>query len=441
MTKRYTSRALTIVYFSLIAIALVTIHWSVFHLTTDDLEQLYAKNRLLRIQSYAQHYLNKHPRGDLDKLTLFSISSQELSTDADTETRSLMQNIELYFDFSAIPSQFPQPETMAFDELIELRPTTTEVQAYYVVKTRLQLTEGPVNVYFVIDNNLFEFSEEQLLSVHSKQILITLILLFISLIVIITIASKLTAPITRLANMLAQRSPNDLSPITIDNVATSELATLINTFNTYQQRIQTMVTRERSFNRYASHELRSPLMVMTGAVNIMEANDSPEVRTKQLQRLKKTTTEMSEFVETLLSLTKTEDSRHAQQRRLDEQEILNIVSTHEHLLFGKSVTWHLDMQSSPSITIPEFAFHILLGNIIKNAFAYTHNGEVHITVNDTMIQVKDTGNGLRCDKSNDAVEGYGLGLLLVRDICHRYHWTFSLEDNQDNGCTVDIQFN
>lgn len=439
MKRRYSSRKITFFYFSIIAIALATIHWSVFEFTTEDLERLYAKNRLERIKNYAAHYLNKHPEGNLKKMVLFSISSDEVENEEEANAESLSQNIELYFDFSAIPGHFPRPQDIAYDELVELEFTPEDDQSYFVIKTTLHLTKRSLDVYFVIDNNLFELSEEQLLSVHSKQILITLLLIVISLLVIIYISTILTKPIKQLAQLLEKRSSDNLAPISLERIATTELATLIQTFNSYQERIKDMLVRERSFNRFASHELRSPLMVMTGAVNIMEASDDPEVIAKQIGRLKKTTREMSEFVETLLTLSKVDAPEYISPRQLNEQEITNIISTHEHLLRGKPVSWRLNMIDLPNISIPEFALHILLGNVVKNAFAYTQSGEVVITVNKNSIQVTDTGSGLTKTQDRESNEGYGLGLLLVRDICHRYQWEFSINDNQDVGCNVMIK--
>jgi signal transduction histidine kinase len=90
--------------------------------------------------------------------------------------------------------------------------------------------------------------------------------------------------------------------------------------------------------------------------------------------------------------------------------------------------------------MPEFSFHILLGNIIKNAFAYTQYGEIVINVMPTYIEVIDTGKGTDGESIRESVDGYGLGLLLVKDICHRYGWTFTLNNNLKNGCTAKVEF-
>ena len=90
------------------------------------------------------------------------------------------------------------------------------------------------------------------------------------------------------------------------------------------------------------------------------------------------------------------------------------------------------------IDIPEYAFHILLGNVIKNAFAYTQIGSVNVKVYCDKIEVLDTGKGVSIDTPK--VEGYGLGLLLVRDICHRYGWYFDLINRDKHGTYATIYY-
>ena len=40
----------------------------------------------------------------------------------------------------------------------------------------------------------------------------------------------------------------------------------------------------------------------------------------------------------------------------------------------------------------------------------------------------------------DGIESYGLGLLLVRDICHRYDWQFHLNSGREQGSVAQVVF-
>nr|WP_272873578.1 HAMP domain-containing sensor histidine kinase [Aliamphritea spongicola] len=216
---------------------------------------------------------------------------------------------------------------------------------------------------------------------------------------------------------------------------------MVETFNDYQARIRDLLERERAFNRYTSHELRTPLMVMKGAITLLGESKDEAFIEKQRQRLEKATGEIGEFIETLLTLTKAVEGAELIPRALSEEELTNIVANHQHLLNNKAVEWWVKVEGDPVIRMPEAAFHILLGNVIKNAFACVERGVVSVVVNSEGIQVCDTGPGLYGKSS--ASEGFGLGLLLVRDICHRYGWSFELKDNSasgSSGCTAVIGF-
>lgn len=428
MSKLHKAKHLTIFYFSFIAFALFSIHLSVYQFTTSDLEHLYAENRLEKIKQNSVSHLAQL---DLDKLQ--SLSGEVFNYNAG------YTSVKLYTDFSTIPKGFPSPDSFANDQVVELK-SGPGGHAYIISKTKMTLNDNQTNVYFILDNSLYELSEQQLLSMHTKQIVISMVFFGLSLLIVFTISTKLTSPISSFAQILSNRKGVDLAPIVLpEKVSTIELNKLINTFNQYQERIGELVERERAFNRYASHELRSPLMVLLGAVNILEVTEDKDTVALQRERIKKTIVEMTEFVETLLSLSKAQtDKEDLQQRSVTETEIVNIIKSHTHLIEAKDVSWSATIEAQAEIDIPESAFHILLGNVIKNAFAYTQTGTINVVVYQNKIEVLDTGKGISEDTPE--VEGYGLGLLLVRDICHRYGWDFELTSREITGTKATISF-
>ena len=81
---------------------------------------------------------------------------------------------------------------------------------------------------------------------------------------------------------------------------------------------------------------------------------------------------------------------------------------------------------------------VVLQNLLKNAIACSENGRVTLLVNEYQIEVIDDGLGL--DTKPRGYEGFGIGLVLVRDICRKYNWQFSLENNLGKGCTAKVAF-
>lgn len=424
-----TTKRLTFLYFSIVACALIALHASVYIFTTEDIEHLYANNRLDNIHRHASRVYAEHDLSGLDHLVLQYFGEGEP-----------YQAPTYYFNWDKLPKDLPSPIDIKLGESIEF-PPENGAPSYFARRVELVASGITYPALLVLDISLYEQSEDQLLPVHTKQIAISAVLLIISLFVVMTIASRLTRPIATFANALSTRSPDDLSPITLPDASpTQELLKMVETFNSYQARIQTLLERERAFNRYASHELRTPLMVMQGAITLLGEAQDPAFVEKQRIRLQKATLEMREFVDTLLSISKATEDSLQMPRTLSKAMLVDIATTHQHLLGSKPVTWKVEILDTVEISIPEAAFHILVGNLIKNAFAYTEQGYVIIRVHRYGLDVIDTGLGLTAQSQTH--QGFGLGLLLVRDICHQFHWHFSLRDNDEQqGCLARITFN
>tara|TARA_R110001592_G_scaffold52649_9_gene161354 strand:+ start:67270 stop:68544 length:1275 start_codon:yes stop_codon:yes gene_type:complete len=419
------AKQLTFVYFSIVATAIITIHAYVFLSTVEDMEHLYAENRLAKISDHLLVSLDNHQIKKQAKILL--------QTQGKAKFDPL---VSVFFDKSLLPEELNIPEDLALGVAFE---TEDEVngKAYFVLRKNLGPSYG--EAYLVLDNSFYELSEESLLTSQTKQLIISLSLLIISLLIVLKISARLTRPISKIAEDLSTRPAESLEPIKLPSgLIPTELEQLVASFNDYQTRINLLVERERAFNRYASHELRTPLMVMKGAINLLAESKEPAFVEKQRVRLDKASNEMNEFIQTLLSLTKLPSLENIVETDIDEKQLKAIVDNHHYLLEGKSVTTSINLKDNLKIKMPEAAFNILIGNLIKNAFANTLEGHVDIKVVSQKIEITDTGLGLLDQtKAND---GYGLGLLIVKDICKQFGCEFSLYENKDKGCTARIIF-
>lgn len=434
------AKHLTVRYFSIVAIAIVLIHYSVLELTMEDLEQSFVQMRLDKTHDYLTSKLANTGLGDIDGLESFELQTQG-NTDFD-------KNPTLILNLQSLPSHFPDPKKLPFNIAVAVEGET-DVDTQYVMRIKLEGAGQSQDAILVMDNGLYELSENQAFLRHSKQILISVLLLAVSLWVVIKISDRLTQPISAFARAVSRQRPEDLSAeIQSVGVTTQELEDMITVFNDYQFRIADLLERERAFNRYASHELRSPLTVIRGAANLLgelkltalEADDSnkAEFFERQRQRILKASMEMTEFIETLLSLTKPVDGLEITPITVDTCLLEQIVKLHEHLLKGKSIKWDVKVSEEVQVVMPEPALRILLGNLIKNAFAYTQAGGVTVVATPERLDVIDTGVGFTPGREHP--DGFGLGLLLVRDLCRRFGYAFEIVEN-DKGSRASIILN
>lgn len=421
------AKFLTFLYFSIVALALIAIHVSVYWQTTEDLERFYGQNRLEQIRAHSAEML---AGVDIGRQPGIRIRPQT-GSDLDSGT-------EIVFDFDLLPDWLPDPADLAYNEGLEVLSDTTD-EAYFLMKTQFETATGPRDAILMMDFRLYEMSEAQLADAHIKQVAISVVLLIISLVVVVKISDRLTRPISSFADTLADKASEDLEPVPLPSGATTrELVEMVDTFNRYLERIRSLVERERSFSRYASHEMRTPLTVMRGALTLMEESDDPAFTTVQKKRLNEAVTEMSELIETLLNLARTEDGTRTASRVLAVTELEAIAREHEYLLEGKDLSWQVVVEGDPEVRMPETTFRILLGNLVKNAFTYAERGIVLIEAFPGGLKVVD--NGASHTDDEHIKEGFGLGLLLVRDICHRFGWHTEHESNDGGGWTMHVTF-
>ncbi len=417
--KAKSAKQLTFIYFSIVAFSIITFHFALFDLILEDMEQITAQNRLLHDKQIVAQQLQQEFRTDF-KVSPFS---------------------HVYLNYNDIPNDVGFPKDLPLDSTYEADSEKSILDdinyEYYVMRSIVQVNNQPQIIYLVHFDEIYEQSEEQTFQTQTKQLLLSFTLLCVSLWAVLQISKRLTSPLSHLTKTLAERNVQDLSPIQPpEGVATQEVLQLVQQLNQYQSKIHQLLQRERAFNRYASHELRTPLMVIKGAVSLLGQSQDPAFIDKQRVRLKDASTEMNDFVSTLLSLTREEDISVLTDRVLEEKEITEILDSHQHLLTNKEVSCQIQMQEQISLKMPETSFKILLGNLVKNAFACTDQGQITVTVNQNHISVVDSGIGL--GSKPRGVEGFGLGLLIAHDICRKYGWHLELINNEQNGCTARI---
>ncbi|WP_394183527.1 sensor histidine kinase [Marinomonas posidonica] len=414
MKRIKTAKQLTFTYFSIVAFAIIAFHFSMFQSVIENVEMIYAENRMLKDKNTAVERLQG------THLTHVSIPPFS----------------EVYVGEDNLPLGVVLDPHMKDDlpyELDEASDTDLEV---FSMRSQVTINGVQKTLYIIHYDEIYEISEAQMFQTQSTQLILSLLLLVVSLWVVMRISMRLTKPLSQLSQFLTARRPSDLSPIALpEGAATREVHLLVACFNDYQQQIQGLIERERAFNRYASHELRTPLMVMKGAVTLLGKTDSPEFIQRQQVRMRQACQEMEDYISTLLSLTREEDLSSIPKRLVTLEELEHIKQAHMVYLVDDQVSVQIQMQNGLETKMPEPIFHILLGNLLKNAMASTEKGRIDIQVVGNQIDVIDTGCGL---KGKPGGESYGLGLMIVRDICVKYACEFSLQDNANKGCVASV---
>ncbi|WP_235861762.1 sensor histidine kinase [Pseudovibrio brasiliensis] len=193
------------------------------------------------------------------------------------------------------------------------------------------------------------------------------------------------------------------------------------------RRLGRFVEREHSFLRHASHELRTPITIISGNASVMEKIATDDKQRKVTERIKRASHSMQTIVATLLWLGR-EQEPNPDLEKVDLAEILEeVIEDHRYLLCGKEIELHVHL---PEIVVdaPRVPLSIIAANMVRNAFQHTQQGPIEISISARDILIRNQSAELSEQESEIVFEeSYGVGLSLIKRIARRLNWEFQLE--------------
>lgn len=225
--------------------------------------------------------------------------------------------------------------------------------------------------------------------------------------------------------------------------------------------VQIMHEQQRQFVTDASHEMRTPLSIISGEIEVaLNKKRSAQDYKDTLVSTKEETDRLSRLVENLLFLAREDQGKvKTQMKQVDVIDVMSsILVSFKPKITEKQL--RVDFKP-PQENIPvlgeESLFYQLFANLIENAIKYTpKKGEIKISFIEkrekVMIQIKDTGIGIaerdkikifdrfyRVDSSRSKTRGYGLGLAISKAIVVRYGGKLLVFSTVGKGSTFIVE--
>lgn len=253
----------------------------------------------------------------------------------------------------------------------------------------------------------------------------------------VLVMRRAVAPVAQLARVVAdidldQRSGADHKRIESSRFGDDEVGVLAAAIEKTLDRISEFVERERNFTAAASHELRTPITVITGAIELLEQSDLSADDVRALDRVRRATRDMRTTIEMFLSLARETDDGLYSEHFLVKPMVCRAIDQQRHLLNGKSVYVDVDDLAGPEVDGHPQAFFIAVSNLVRNAFEHALDGQgpITITIKERELlvanQVSSCADGRYGAAEPLSSDGYGLGLGIVQRLCERNGWSFSL---------------
>lgn len=273
------------------------------------------------------------------------------------------------------------------------------------------------------------------------------------------LSQQAISPIVQLARQLEDFDFEHERSLHLDlgalrEVADTDVLSMINAVETFSERLQSFVERERVFTRDAGHELRTPVAVFKGSLDLLEANaERPPAEKKALARMRRTVQDMESLLETLLMLARESETAVPKEDVVVNDLVAGQLEQLSHTPRRSGIALSVHEQAELRVRAPPKVVEIVLGNLMRNAINYTREGKVEVTIGPRGVAVSDTGVGMsgeelerafdpfyRADESRGLTRGHGLGLSIVKRLVRQFGWSLSAHSTPGEGTTIEVRF-
>lgn len=367
----------------------------------------------------------------------FFLEHQETNTPITLQT----SNLTIVY----LPAQAPIPANMPaiFNGLApSFNGEITQGAETYLVAI------GPTDkgrLYIAKDITHFE-DRESLFMIALGVIIVGMILL--TLLLAIFSSRRIINPLRRLADEISGVPVGQSMPRLTLDYQDIELYTVADTFNRFLDELESFVKREQSLLNLASHELRTPIAVIAGALDIVERRDQLSTADRAtILRIRQATDEMGANINMLLNLARRSGTNN-------QKSVVSLITLTEQALADLDTLY--DTKQRVTLSAPETVdvcanpvmVQMLLRNLIQNALQHTTNA-IRVQLNPGSIQVIDQGAGLTPEQQailtgskrlhQERPSFGGLGLYIVTLMCEQLQWELEISETNANGTAIHIR--
>ena len=262
---------------------------------------------------------------------------------------------------------------------------------------------------------------------------------------------SLRKPARSLAQKMEALDPEQPSQRLAVDYPQAELHDIAVQANRHLERVERFIERERSLLDQASHEFRTPIAVISGAVDVLAKQALPAQAQGPLERIRGTVDNLTETMAALLHLSREPDGNARQENTRVDLLLQELIQDHEHLLAFKPARFVLVECVSLSVDAPEAMVRIVIANLLRNAAENSHKGDITVSLSPRRLRVTDCGEGfdaVQAARSYSAAlqssmkhgGGRGLGLFLTKRICERFTWSLAISSVANKGTEVELRF-
>jgi two-component system OmpR family sensor kinase len=306
-------------------------------------------------------------------------------------------------------------------------------------------TDGAIVYAYVLDEVRSELTD-----IMRTYMLVALAALVVVAVGAYAVSGRLLSPIRELRRTTREISDTDLTR-RITATGNDDLTDLTVTFNDMLDRLDGAFTTQRQFLDDVGHELKTPITIVRGHLELMDAAEPGEVTATRGLVLDEVD-RMARLVEELIVLAK---SRRPDFLHVEPVDLGRLTDTiHEKVRGLGGRDWLVDERAAGALMADPQRLTQAVLQLAVNAVRHTQPGAVvavgsRIERGVASVWVRDEGDGVPLDqqqgifdrfrRGEDDLDGSGLGLAIVRAIAEAHSGTVELASVPGRGATFTLR--
>lgn len=291
---------------------------------------------------------------------------------------------------------------------------------------------------------LFEQSPPESISqANSAFLMIGLVLLLIFTLIRLLI-HRLTKPIIQLSKWSQTLDLNEANKL--QNFRYTEVQQLASQLVDSVQSQQQSIEREEFFLRAASHELRTPVSIISASSEMLTrlSDAIPKSGLRAVKRINRSVVTMQNLITSLLWMSRNQQLNVEMSDVNIKEVVEEALGQHRYLSDEKDLNVELIAEGeSLSHPMPAVLVEIIITNLVRNTLQHASQGDVEIRVSPHSISISNALDESGQDGLDQAALGpdaigqsrsevsFGIGLILIERLCQHQNWQFSHQSEQN----------